>query len=877
MNKSSSRRLMRLGSLATISILLPVTGWSQASTDVIALDAFVVNTEADSGYLSSNTLSGNLTNTPLEDVPANISVINREFLDDIASDNIFDAVEFATGAHNVDGPPADNNGNSIVFRGFQSNWQSRDGFQWYVPTDNYNTERVEFNRGPVGQLYGESAIAGIMNTETKRALLRDQNSIVLRFDSEGSRRGSLDLNRKLTDNLGVRINLLGSEERFWTSPASDDRFGVAGAVQWRPYEQTRIDIFYEQGEINRVPIDGRPLDRFSDYTSGTAGTTSPPFPAGSQVIRGAGNNQYWTLIGSSMVNLESTGPANGSAPNATYFLRSSVNPNTLQSVSEDVVPRDVQLGGSFGSQDRDFRTITAQAVQGILPELTATLTYNYQWQIGDNRFANTDIHRDLAPFYPTGNNPDQLVANPNFEELYVDIIPNYTTQENKVHQVRASLMYDLELPFMAQRILASYSFRDSEFFLRARSLALTSDAIAAAGITGAAATARLNEVTVRYYLEDGPPAALDGIPTDTEFYDRVHVWQDVTSQLDSYSVNAFGTYLDGRVNTMIGVRQDDNYRDRRDTVFGPDGEPTLRTNADGTPAYRFINEVSNTSVNYGGVVRTLPWLDFFYNYGESFQFAGNGTLFTGEQRPPRQGEGFDYGARLIFNDGKFRVNYTRFDNTELNRAWGRPPNSVIGEINDLLSPVERTYVRGNVLRDRTSTGNELEIVGSPLRNLTVRLSYSDYEVVDSRLMPFMSQTLDEMRDVATSPAQYAETEAFVNNRLATPPEADARYNWAVRYNWNEGSLKGVAAGFNGFWRDEVERFSGTAFLPALTQESYAVHNIFVSYTRKLRSELDWTVQLNVRNVFDEDPRLGGYANQYYLDPREFVLTNTFRF
>ncbi|MBM3853840.1 MAG: hypothetical protein FJ399_11900, partial [Verrucomicrobia bacterium] len=67
---------------------------------VVQLSPFVVSTEGDEGYRAANTLSGTRMNASLFHTPAAISVLTREFLDDIAAENVADMLKFATSADN---------------------------------------------------------------------------------------------------------------------------------------------------------------------------------------------------------------------------------------------------------------------------------------------------------------------------------------------------------------------------------------------------------------------------------------------------------------------------------------------------------------------------------------------------------------------------------------------------------------------------------------------------------------------------------------------------------------------------------------------------------------------------------------------------------
>lgn len=71
--------------------------------------------------------------------------------------------------------------------------------------------------------------------------------------------------------------------------------------------------------------------------------------------------------------------------------------------------------------------------------------------------------------------------------------------------------------------------------------------------------------------------------------------------------------------------------------------------------------------------------------------------------------------------------------------------------------------------------------------------------------------------------------------------------------------------------------SGVQVLPPITTEYYVLVNPFLAYRRRV-GRLNWTLQLNVNNVFDEKVDVGnGYTWTRYTEPRQYVTTLTVGF
>jgi outer membrane receptor protein involved in Fe transport len=145
------------------------------------LSPFQVTTDKDVGYAAASSLSGSRLNTELRDTPAAISVFTKELLDDLGVLNTMAAMDFALNASreftDYTGLSSVQQGDgSIQVRGFTGASLGRDYFTWRVSSDVYNTERLDFSRGPNAILFGVGGPGGIVNTTTKRAHLAGKST-----------------------------------------------------------------------------------------------------------------------------------------------------------------------------------------------------------------------------------------------------------------------------------------------------------------------------------------------------------------------------------------------------------------------------------------------------------------------------------------------------------------------------------------------------------------------------------------------------------------------------------------------------------------------------------------------------------------------------
>jgi outer membrane receptor protein involved in Fe transport len=251
--------------------------------EVIVLSPFVVTTDDDTGYQSSNTLAGTKLRTSLKDIAASVSIINQEFLNDVGAHGIDDLLVYTLGTEvsgiggnygnaSTGGNFTDNLGtirgatSSTRVRGLASADTTRDYYITEVPLDSYNTERFEVNRGPNSILFGLGSPGGIINNGLiKAALNKDKTRTEFITDQNGTLRGSIDHNEVLIpQKAAVRVALLSSDKRFQQNPAFIRDLRGYLTVTAKPTRSTTVRVSQEWADQNsNKPQTMPPLDNFS--------------------------------------------------------------------------------------------------------------------------------------------------------------------------------------------------------------------------------------------------------------------------------------------------------------------------------------------------------------------------------------------------------------------------------------------------------------------------------------------------------------------------------------------------------------------------------------------------------------------------------------
>jgi len=287
---------------------------ADSDEETITLSPFVIETEQDIGWIATSTLIGNRTNELLVNVPISVDAITTEFMQDFDAHTLNDVSRFVANLDVVDDAQRLNDDKHVNFRGMRFGGRlgrsfplsSRNFFVWFSPTDNYNVERIDFNKGSNTLMFGDSPPGGTATIYTKRARFNNFGSFLAKFASEDSYRVQFDINRMINEKLAVRLNLVKRADRNYID-FSDSQFkAIDGAVTFKPFKNTIIRFEAEAGRFdrtrgeNRVRIrdesaEGRGFDRIKKknqrdrwyFTSD--GDLFNPF--GEIVIDGTGSSQ----------------------------------------------------------------------------------------------------------------------------------------------------------------------------------------------------------------------------------------------------------------------------------------------------------------------------------------------------------------------------------------------------------------------------------------------------------------------------------------------------------------------------------------------------------------------------------------------------------
>jgi hypothetical protein len=236
-----------------------------AKEQVVELSPFQVSTDAFHGYTASQTLAGSRLKMNVDEVGSSIQILTPEFMRDVGATGINDLFLYATSTESsgLNGNFSDfspgttttndestrvNPQGSQRVRGLAPADLTRNYFLSLIPTDRFNTELVEINRGANAILFGLGSPAGIANTQLAPAKFKNAHEVRLAVDQEGSFRKEASFNQVVVPRkLAVRFAALQDDKKYYQHPAFEDDHRQYGAFNARPWQGAVVRGLLESG------------------------------------------------------------------------------------------------------------------------------------------------------------------------------------------------------------------------------------------------------------------------------------------------------------------------------------------------------------------------------------------------------------------------------------------------------------------------------------------------------------------------------------------------------------------------------------------------------------------------------------------------------
>lgn len=216
--------------------------------DSATLDEVVINAQRLNQFAQKKTPF--VTRLPLKNIntPQSYTVVTNDLITEQINTDLPSSLKSITGGGYIE---ANTGAVSIYARGFRTDSRVKNGLLQYnrarTVIDNQNIERIEVIKGPSAVTFGSGFYGGLVNLVTKKPLDYDKLDVSYNVGSFGLHRATVDFNKDLGKEYGLRVNAAYHTEDGFQDKGSEIRkhFFVAPTFSFKPSEKFDINLSAE--------------------------------------------------------------------------------------------------------------------------------------------------------------------------------------------------------------------------------------------------------------------------------------------------------------------------------------------------------------------------------------------------------------------------------------------------------------------------------------------------------------------------------------------------------------------------------------------------------------------------------------------------------
>ncbi len=219
----------------------------KSAAEAVVLSPFVISTDADDGYSSTESASASRFKQKLKDIPQTISIMSGQFLKDVGAVDLADVMPLVGGT--ISG--ATRNQDTFSIRGFAVQESYLDGFRDVVEWgggDFVHVQQLEIIKGPSSNLYGNpKGLGGIINRISKTPRTNQWQQVSLTIGDYANYHFTADVTGPITSDkkLLYRVNAAYRNLEYNRDFKDLQRTFVAPVFEWRLTPATKISLLTE--------------------------------------------------------------------------------------------------------------------------------------------------------------------------------------------------------------------------------------------------------------------------------------------------------------------------------------------------------------------------------------------------------------------------------------------------------------------------------------------------------------------------------------------------------------------------------------------------------------------------------------------------------
>lgn len=265
MTKSCNNKLQfNSRSLASIALGMSVVAApAMANEATKPVEHIEVKGQQD-GYNINRVQSSKFTES-LSDTAKSVTVIGSDLIKDMGALTFSDTLRATPGITLGSGEGGNPYGDRPFIRGYDAQSSTFvDGLRdvGSQSREVFNIEQVEVLKGPGSTYAGRGAVGGSINIVTKTPGMQDFNHLTLTAGTDDMKRATLDVNKVISDEAAVRLNLMSHDADMPGRNGVDgDRWGIAPSIALGLTTRTRAKLAYYHFESHDMPDYGIPYDQ----------------------------------------------------------------------------------------------------------------------------------------------------------------------------------------------------------------------------------------------------------------------------------------------------------------------------------------------------------------------------------------------------------------------------------------------------------------------------------------------------------------------------------------------------------------------------------------------------------------------------------------
>lgn len=231
---------------------------------------------------------------PLLDTPKTVQVINEELIKQSGATSLQEALKATPGITFGNGEGGSPTGDQPFIRGADAQSSTFvDGLRDIAAgtREVFNLESVEVIKGADSAYAGRGGAGGSINLTTKKAKADNFISGDVGLGTDNYKRATLDLNRKLGETIGFRLNAMAHDADVpGRNGPENKRWGIAPTVTFGMGTPTEVTLSWQHLQTDDMPDGGVPY-LYSSSTNGAGTTNATQLPGGSVIRPTYGSNR----------------------------------------------------------------------------------------------------------------------------------------------------------------------------------------------------------------------------------------------------------------------------------------------------------------------------------------------------------------------------------------------------------------------------------------------------------------------------------------------------------------------------------------------------------------------------------------------------------